>query len=101
METFLIVALAFIAAAALGLWLSRRESQRRIIAETRLAEAGRRMAELTAERESAVAARLTAETALAASRQQLADAQQRMVEFERVQQEMLTSAKAALLEGGT
>jgi DNA recombination protein RmuC len=101
METFLIVALALVAAAALGLWLSRRESQRRIVAETRLAEAERRMTELTAERENAVAARLTAETSLAASRQQLADAEQRMAEFERLRQEMLTSAKAALLEGGT
>jgi DNA recombination protein RmuC len=45
METFLIVALAFLAAAALGLWLNRRESQRRIVAETRLAEAERRMAD--------------------------------------------------------
>jgi DNA recombination protein RmuC len=45
METFLIVALAFIAAAALGLWLSRRESQRRIVAETRLAAAEQRMAD--------------------------------------------------------
>lgn len=43
MDTFLIIVLAFIAAAALGLWLSRRESQRRIIAETRLAEAEKRM----------------------------------------------------------
>ena len=45
METFLIVALAFVAAAAVGLWLSRRESQRRVVAETRLAEAERRMAD--------------------------------------------------------
>jgi DNA recombination protein RmuC len=43
MDTFLIIALAFIAAAALGLWLSRRESQRRIVAETRLAEAEKRV----------------------------------------------------------
>jgi DNA recombination protein RmuC len=45
MDTFLIVGLAFIAAAALGLWLNRRESQRRIVAETRLAESERRMAD--------------------------------------------------------
>lgn len=101
METLLVGLLAFIAAAALGLWLGRRESQRRIIAETRLAAIEQRAAELTIERETAVAARLSAETALAVSRQQLADAEQRMAEFERLQQEMVTSAKAALLEGGT
>jgi DNA recombination protein RmuC len=45
MDTLLIVLLAFAAAAAIGLWLNRREAQRRIVAETRLAEAERRMAE--------------------------------------------------------
>jgi len=45
MEIALIVILAFVAAAALGLWLNRREAQRRIVAETRLAEAERRMAD--------------------------------------------------------
>lgn len=43
MELVLIVLLAFAAAAALGLWLNRREAQRRIEAETRLAEAERRI----------------------------------------------------------
>jgi DNA recombination protein RmuC len=43
MELILIVLLAFAAAAALGLWLNRREAQRRIEAETRLAEAERRI----------------------------------------------------------
>ncbi len=45
MDTILIVLLAFVAAAAVGLWLSRREAQRRIVAETRLAEAEKRMAD--------------------------------------------------------
>jgi DNA recombination protein RmuC len=101
METLLIIPLAFLAAAALGLWLGRREAQRRIVAETLLDAAQRRHAELMAERDNAVAARLSAQTALAAARQQLADAEQRMAEFERLRQEMLTSTKAALLEGGT
>jgi DNA recombination protein RmuC len=101
MDIALIVILAFVAAAALGLWLNRREAQRRIVAETRLAEAEKRIAELTAASDSAAAARFAAETELATTRQQLADSRSRMAEFERVQQEMLTSAKAALLEGGT
>src|SRR5215469_898640 len=101
METPLIILLAFLAAAALGLWLSRREAHRRIVVETLLDAAQRRHAELMGERDNAVAARLSAETALAAARQQLADAEQRMGESERLQQEMLTSTKAALLEGGT
>ncbi|MGH7033982.1 MAG: DNA recombination protein RmuC [Stellaceae bacterium] len=45
MDIALIVILAFVAAAALGLWLNRREAQRRVVAETRLAEAERRMAD--------------------------------------------------------
>src|SRR5579864_201457 len=101
METFLIAALAFLVAGGLGFWINRREAQLRLIAETRLDAAERRGIELTTERENAVAARLSAETALGAARQQLADAEQRMAEFERVRQEMLNSAKAALLEGGT
>ncbi len=101
METLLIVLLTLAVAAGAVLFFRGREAHRRIVAEARLAELEKRAAELTQERENAVAARLTAETELAATRQQLADAQTRMAESERVQQEMLISAKAALLEGGT
>ncbi len=43
METVLIVLLVVAAAVGLGLWLSQRETKKRIVAETRLAEAERRM----------------------------------------------------------
>ncbi|HEV8016542.1 MAG TPA: DNA recombination protein RmuC, partial [Stellaceae bacterium] len=100
METILIILLAVAAAMALGLWLKSREAQRRIAAETRLAEAEKRVTELTAAGEAAAAARRLAETELAAARQRLADGEQRMAEFERLRQEMLESTKAAILEGG-
>lgn len=103
METvpiILLVLLAGTAVVAIGLWLRTREAQRRIAAETRLADAEKRNAELASEREQAMAARLAAETELAAARQQIAADAERMKEFERVQQEMLSAAKAALLEGG-
>ncbi len=101
METLLISLLAAAVATGAILFIRGREAQRRLIAETKLAEAERRMAELAAERESAISARISAQSELAAARQQLIEAEKRMAEFERVQQEMLTSAKAALLEGGT
>jgi DNA recombination protein RmuC len=101
MEMLLVVLLALAVTVGAVLFFRGREAQRRIVAEARLVELERRAAELTLERENAVAARLTAETELAATRQQLAESQRRMAESERVQQEMLTSAKAALLEGGT
>ena len=101
METILLVLLAFAAAAILGFWFNRREAQRRIVAETGLAERDKRVAELTGERDSAVASRLVAETELATARQRLVDADQRMTEFEKLRVEMLNSTKAALLEGGT
>ncbi len=101
METILIVLLAIAVTAGLGVWLKSRESQRRIAAETGLAERDKRVTELTTERDSAVAARLGAETALATAQQKLADTEQRMAEFEKHRIEMLNSAKAAMLEGGT
>ena len=101
METVLIALLACAAAAAAVLFLGRRETQRRVIAETKLAEAERRLAELGQQRETAMAAQLSAQSELAGAKQQLAAAEKRMAEFERVQVEMLTSAKAAVLEGGT
>lgn len=100
METILIALLAFVVAGAAGLILKSRETQRRVAAETRLAEAEKRVAELTAASAAAAAARLAAETELAAARQQLTDADQRMADAERLHHEMLTAAKAALLEGG-
>jgi DNA recombination protein RmuC len=100
METILLILLALAAAATLALWLKSREAQRRIAAETRLAEAEKRVSELAAAGEAAAAARRAAETELAAARQRLADTEQRMADSERLHQEMLTAAKAALLEGG-
>ena len=46
MDTFLIILVAFAAAALIGIWLNHREQRRRVVAETRLAEAERRMVEL-------------------------------------------------------
>ncbi len=101
METLLILALALAVAGAAVLFIRGRETQRRLIAETKLSAAERRVAELLEERETAISARISAQTEIAATRQQLAAAEERMAEAERVQQEMLISAKAALLEGGT
>ena len=101
METALILALSAAVAVAAILFIRSREAQRRIVAETKLAAAEQRIAELAQERETAVSARISVQSELAAARQQLAAAEERMAEFERVQQEMLISAKAALLEGGT
>jgi DNA recombination protein RmuC len=101
METLLIALLAFAAATLVGFWLNRREAQRRIVAETGLVERDKRVAELSGERDAAVAARLVAETDLAATRQRLLGAEQRMAEFDKLRVEMLESTKAALLEGGT
>ncbi|HEX3973401.1 MAG TPA: DNA recombination protein RmuC, partial [Stellaceae bacterium] len=84
METIVIALLALVVALALGFLLKSRESQRRIAAETRLAEAEKRIAELTATGDSAATARLTAETELAAARQRVADGEQRLTEFERI-----------------
>jgi DNA recombination protein RmuC len=101
METIIVILLAVAAALALGFALKTSEAQRRIAAETRLAEAEKRIAELTAAADSAATARLTAETELAAARQRIVDGEQRLADFERLHQEMLTATKAALLEGGT
>src|SRR5690348_5383743 len=97
METVLLVLLAFAAAAALGLVLKSREAQARIAAETRLAEAEKRLAALTLGHESAAAARLAAETELAAAGERLTASEQRIVEFERLKEESLQAARAAVL----
>jgi DNA recombination protein RmuC len=101
MEIMLFGLLSLAVLAGAVLFVRNREAQRRVAAETRLGEVEKRVTELTQERDSTAAARLRAETELAATRQQLAESRSRMAEFERVQQEMLTSAKAALLEGGS
>ncbi|HKT17892.1 MAG TPA: DNA recombination protein RmuC [Stellaceae bacterium] len=101
MEIMLFGLLSLAVLAGAVLFVRNREAQRRVAAETRLGEVEKRVTELTQERDSAAAARLTAETELATTRQQLAESRSRMAEFERVQQEMLISAKAALLEGGS
>src|SRR6185437_10798316 len=97
METIIIILLAVAAAVALGLVLKGRETQRRIAAETRLAEAEKRIAELIADSQSAAVARLAAETELAAARQRVADSEQRILEFERLKEESLRAARAAVL----
>ena len=84
METILIIFLAVAAALALGFVLKSREAQRRIAAETRLAETEKRVTALTAVSETAAAARLAAETELAAARQRIADGDQRAAELERL-----------------
>lgn len=100
MDTILIVFLAVAAAAAVGLWLRQREAQRRVIAETRLAEAERRNTELAAEREQALAARLAAEKELATARQQVVDGAERLQEFERLKPELVQAATAAAMATG-
>ncbi|HEY1505598.1 MAG TPA: DNA recombination protein RmuC, partial [Stellaceae bacterium] len=97
METILTALLAVVAALALGFMLKGRETQRRIAAETRLAEVEKRVTELTAAGDSAAAARLAAETELAAARQRIADGEKTMAEFERFKQESLQAARAAVL----
>src|SRR5215471_4066800 len=101
MDMLLILALAAAIAIVAILFIRSREVRRRIIAETKLEAAERTMLDMSAQRETAILARISAQTELAATQQQLAAAEKRMAEFERVQQEMLTSAKAAVLETGT
>jgi DNA recombination protein RmuC len=91
--------LLVVAALALAVLLTRaREGARRLQAEARLADADRLAAALTAERDAAAEARLAAERALAAAREQLAAAEARMADFERLRQDSLQAAQAAVLE---
>ena len=84
---------------ALAVLLTRaREGSRRLQAEARLSEAERMAVVLTAERDAATEARVAAERSLAAVREQLAAAEARMVDFERLRQESLQAAQAAVLE---
>lgn len=95
----LLAVLLVVAALALAVLLTRaREGARRLQAEARLADADRLAAALTAERDAAAEARLAAERALAAAREQLAAAEARMADFERLRQDSLQAAQAAVLE---
>ncbi|HLI22618.1 MAG TPA: DNA recombination protein RmuC, partial [Stellaceae bacterium] len=89
--------LALAAGIAAGFLVKSRETQRRVAAETRLAEAEKRIAELTVAGEDAARARSAAETELAAARQRVADSEQRILEFERLKEESLQAARAAVL----
>ena len=100
METMLFALLGLAVLAAAVLFVRGREAPRRIAAETRAAELDKRAAELVEERDAALAARLAAETELAGLRQQLAESEKRLTDFEQLKREMLTSTQAALLEGG-
>lgn len=97
METALISLLVLAAAAVAVLLAKGHESARRLKAETLLAAAERRIGDLSAEREAAVAARLVAEREAATSRQLVAEAERRLTDFDRLRQESLDSAKAAVL----
>lgn len=90
--------LLVLALLALAVMVTRaREGSRRLAAETRLGEAERRLVALAEERDTAVAARLAAERESAAARQQLVDGDRRLADFERLRQESLQAAQAAVL----
>lgn len=94
----LLGSLLVLALLALAVVVARaREGSRRLAAETRLDEAERRLAALSQERDAAVAARLAAERETAAARQQLVDGDRRQADFERLRQESLQAAQAAVL----
>jgi DNA recombination protein RmuC len=97
--TLAALAILLVAAAlVLAVLLTRaHEGARRLQAEARLAESDRNIAVLTAERDAAQAARLAAEREVAATRQQLAESERRMGDFERLRQESLQAAQAAVL----
>lgn len=99
METNLaLAALLAVSVIALAVLLTRaREGARRLAAEARLAAAERSLTALAAERDEAVAARLAAERDNAALGQRLAEAERRMGDFERLRQESLQAAQAAVL----
>lgn len=93
-----IAALLVIAVVALAVMVTRaREGSLRLAAETKLAEAERRLVALTGERDAALAARLAAERDAAALGQQLQDGERRLADFERLRQESLQAAQAAVL----
>jgi DNA recombination protein RmuC len=97
MEIMLIILAALLLTVAIGLaTLMARAREARVAAETRLAEAEAQRATLVTRLESAEAARLQAERELAAMRQQLGEADRRTADFERLRQDSLQAAKAAV-----
>jgi DNA recombination protein RmuC len=92
-----VAALMALAAAAFGILLVRaRENAAR--AETRLTEAEAQAGALGVRLDAAMEARVDAERLRAAAEQRVADAERRSGDFERLRQESLTAAKAAVLE---
>jgi DNA recombination protein RmuC len=93
-----VAVLLILAVAAIAVLVTRgHEAARRLAAETKLAEAERRLLALAEERDAALGARLAAEREGAALRQQLADGDRRLADFERLRQESLQAAQAAVL----
>jgi DNA recombination protein RmuC len=89
------------AAVVVAILLTRAQgTQRRVAAETRLAEAERRILDLAAERDAARDLAAAAGQELAASRQRLADTDRRLADFEGQKQEFLALSKAAVLTVG-
>jgi DNA recombination protein RmuC len=74
-----------------------REGGKRLAAEVGLTEAERARAVAIAERDSAIADHLAAERDLAAARQELRSAGSRLADFERLREESLQAAQAAVL----
>jgi DNA recombination protein RmuC len=95
------VALLAAAAVIIAVLLTRASGAReRIVAQTRLAEAERIIATLTAERDGARLAEAAAARELAASRQRLHDHGEQLADFARLKEEFLTVTRAAVLSTG-
>src|SRR4051812_46453057 len=87
-----------IAAVIIAVLITRASGTReRVVAQTRLAEAERGIATLTAERDAARAAEAAASQELAASRQRLRDHDEQLADFARLKEEFLTVTRAAVL----
>ncbi len=93
----LLIGLGIAGAVAASLWTRAKEAAARHGAEARFEEARRSLQALAAERDRAQAERLAAVGELAAARQQLSDGELRIKDFERLKEESLLAAKAAML----
>jgi DNA recombination protein RmuC len=90
-----------VAAVLIAVLLTRAGSAReRIVAQTRLAEAERTIAALSAERDDARAAEAAASRELAASHQRLHDHGEQVADFARLKEEFLTVTRATVLTTG-
>jgi DNA recombination protein RmuC len=90
-----------VAAVLIAVLLTRAGSAReRIVAQTRLAEAERTIAALSAERDAARAAEAAASRELAASHQRLHDHGEQVADFARLKEEFLTVTRATVLTTG-